>query len=296
MKRIIGISIIALLGSALPAFADGGADTILVAGFQNRGLVADDNINIVLTKSLISYFSRSGSARTVAYDSVASLAARTGFWQAKSVDVSAVENMGLQAGVSKVLFGDYTVDEAKNLITVNYSVYDVRNGRILMMRSVEGAAGMDIFDTIDAISKKVIVAVLGREVDFAALPAEDVVTNTFTVTYHEKVQIMPIVVTSIGVAATVVGEYLNYRAYQSQMITYTNDYYLYEHSYAPAAYDELVNSYDTVKRTFIFQIALYSSTAILSGLDVYFILRKPELTSSFRWVAFPGYLGFSYGF
>jgi TolB-like protein len=143
------------------------ADTILIAGFLNQGADADDNINIVLTKSLISLLSKVPGIQVVPYDTVKESVDGNHLWSQDTANMELVEAMGLILGAKKVVFGDYKIDNRTSNITGHYSVYNVQTGEVVMTRVFEGPAGMDVFDTIDGVVKKVTFALVGQEIALA---------------------------------------------------------------------------------------------------------------------------------
>jgi TolB-like protein len=153
-----------------------------VAGFQNLGVRADDNFNIILTKSLINYLSRLSDVSVVSYDTVERTVAANGFWKTTVFDIDVIDSMGLGLNVQKVVFGNYQVDNATKTITVKYFIYNTADGQTVLARNLDGPAGIDVFDTIDAMAKKIAVAVVNRDVDFAALVTPTIVTNQSVVT------------------------------------------------------------------------------------------------------------------
>ncbi len=111
LKKLLLI-IAVLLVSAAPLSAQ-SPDTILVAGFQNYGSPADDNLNIVLTKSLISLLSCFSDVRVVSYESVEQIVSENGFWKTNTVNMDTIDSMGLRLAVQKIVFGNYRVDTEK---------------------------------------------------------------------------------------------------------------------------------------------------------------------------------------
>lgn len=142
-------------------------DTILIAGFLNQGADADDNINIVLTKSLIGLLGKVPGIQVVPYETVTASVAGNHLWSLDTVNMDVIEAMGLTLGAKKVVFGDYKIDNRTSKITGHYSVYNVQSGEIVMTRTFEGPAGMDVFDTIDGVVKKVTFALVGQEIALA---------------------------------------------------------------------------------------------------------------------------------
>lgn len=143
------------------------ADTMLVAGFINQGAPAEDNINEVLTTSLISLLSKVPEIRVIPYDEVKKAASGNGLWQSDRHDFSVLEAMGLQMGAKKVVIGEYKV--SRDTINGTYYIYSMQTGELLMTRKFSGAAGIDLFDTVDDITLKISYGLLGREIGLASL-------------------------------------------------------------------------------------------------------------------------------
>jgi hypothetical protein len=135
-------------------------ESILVAGFRNIGSESDDNINI---------------ADEIAHQPSRGFTGREGRDLRRSRTDDAHQEL---LAVRDVQYGrhrerrtpvrgqqgrlrEYKVDAANETITITYSVYDVPNDRVMMTRTLEGRAGLDIFDTIDALAKKAAVAIVG---------------------------------------------------------------------------------------------------------------------------------------
>lgn len=309
MKKIGFVLVLTML--CLSPLLAAEKNTVMVAGFRNLG--GGDNISIVLSKSLISTLSMLSDVQVVTYETAAKITAKYEFWATNAANSDTLEMMGLELSVKKIIYGDYRVDETANTITVDYSIYDLRSGDILLTRTLSGPAGMDVFDTIDKMAQKVTVSVAGRPIDFAALTAPEVVTNTQVVTrtavvtnnayapaYRpaRRATLANTFFVPLGIILAAGGGYainsLSQSAYQ--------DYYTSLDTYTNAAsnldiyYELCMQKYQTLQIEQGLQIGLYAASGALTGLELYLLVRKPRLVQSFRWIALPGYFGLTYEF
>lgn len=310
MKRTFETLVIILLSIVVLHAAP--RTTILVAGFQNIGDHADDNFNIILTKSLISYLSRLSDVNVVTYDTVERTVAANGFWRATVFDMDVIDSMGLSLNVQKVVFGNFQVDNATKIITVHYLIYNTADGQTVLARKLDGPAGIDVFDTIDAMAKKIAVAVVNRDVDFAALTAptvvtnQSVITNQTVVTYVEtrrvpagpsRATMINTVVVPLGIAGLAVGGYLFNRPAQDLAVSYTEKYNLIISGvYSQESYDDAMSDYRTLQAYQVLQITSYSLAVALTGLEVYLWSRKPVIAENLQWIALPNYFGLTIRF
>lgn len=307
MKRIFVISVCLFLLAA-PFYA-APAQTVLVAGFQNLGGHADDNLNIVLTKSLISYLSKLTDVNVVSYETAEQTAEANGFWKTNAVNLDTVDMMGLSLHVKKVVFGNYRVNSANNTIAVSYSIYDTHDGEVTVTRKLDGPAGIDVFDTIDEMARKVTVVVAGRNVDFAALSTPAVVTNRTVVTNGSpsrtpapapapapRFSVLNIVILPVAIAGTLGGGIYESLSYQNNLNAYNDYLTIYNDTPTFENYANLTNSQPNYTSSVVLQSVLYGTSGILTGLELYLLLKKPQTLESFRWIAVPGYVGFYYQF
>lgn len=293
MKKKIGLAVcfIALLSVSTYAAS---SENILVAGFRNTGSESDDNINIVLTKSLINLLAALQDVKVVAYAALEQTTLIKNFWQSDTFNMDVIEDAGLRFGVNKVVYGEYKVNMEAETITITYSVYDVPNDRIMMTRTLEGRAGLDIFDTIDALAKKAAVAIIGSDLDYDALIS----------TYPRRGENFPIVmrnyVVPSGIALTLgAGLLMNY-FFNQTLEVYDTSYDSYRNSTVSADrqiyYTEMTNSVSLMGTYSSMQIGFYAASGVLAGLELYLILRKPAVSQNFRVIALPSYIGFQYQF
>lgn len=167
-KRTITILTIILLAFISPIFAK-EAPPILVSGFINKGRSSDDNINTVISKSLITYLSKIPGLAITPYDTVVEVVTENGYWKKRSVDVDLALSMALSFDVKQVVVGDYKINNSTETIVVNFYIYDVVTGELKIKRTFDGKAGIDIFDTVDEIIKNATLLITGRNVVLAQL-------------------------------------------------------------------------------------------------------------------------------
>lgn len=246
-------------------------DTILIVGFRNLGDPNDDNINVVLTKSLINWLSMIEDVRVVNYESVEKTVAANGFLKAATVDTNVIEMMGMHFVSRKIVFGNYKIDTAKNLITLNYSIYDLRSGQVYLTRSLQGTAGLDIFDTIDEMSKKVTIAAAGRDINFSDL-SDNAPTRLIHFTTANTI------VVPACIAATVAGGLILNGVYNSSLNGYqesVNAYYTAA-SASDDYYLSIQNSYNTLVLEKNLQIGCYAAAGALTVLETVLLFSNPE--------------------
>lgn len=140
---------------------------VLVAGFVNQGDKTDDSINTVMSKSFITFLNMLAGSELVSYKEAEKLATDSKYWSGKSADKDIAIRMGQQAGADQVITGEYTVKNEK--ITVKIYVYDTATKKQKLNITRKGDAGMDIFDTIDAIILDVTGLILGKKIVLAKL-------------------------------------------------------------------------------------------------------------------------------
>lgn len=164
MKRLVVLLSILLIGISLLPAQESDLQTILIAGFINQGEEVDEKYNEVITKSLIVLLSKVPGVQVVEFDDVAEATAENGLWSLEEHDPEILEVMGLTMGAKKVVVGEFNIDHEEEVITGSYYVYSMVTGELLMTRSFEGDAGIDLLDSIDEVTKKVSFALLGREI------------------------------------------------------------------------------------------------------------------------------------
>lgn len=275
-------------------FYAANTEIILVAGFRNLGAGTEDNINIILTKSLISQLGRGNDVMIISYNKLEQTTLIKEYWHSATLDMNVIERAGLRLGANKVVFGDYKVDRAANKIVINYSVYNVQNGTVIMTRSLEGVLGLDMLDAVDALAVKAASAILGVE-----LSLDDVVSSTVDRRMNTY-RAMRNVVVPAGIALTLgAGILVNYYANQT-LDSYNTSFVNFESSISATDrhvyYAEMTNAASVMQTQSALQIGFYAASGALAGLELYLIFHKPNLPQNFRIIALPNYIGFQYGF
>lgn len=173
MKTWPGILILFLLaGLWLPLHA--ASRSIAVAGFIDRSPQKDSTIHTVISKSLISILSKMPQVRVASYDDSYQAAKDLGYFEDRQPDPEKLLALGLQHNVRQVIGGEYSV--SNDTLQVSISVYDTVSGELVLQRSFSGQAGLDMFDTIDTLSRNLAYLLLGRQIKLARLELS--VTNT----------------------------------------------------------------------------------------------------------------------
>ncbi len=135
-----------------------------VAGFINKGKSNQDNINILMTKSLSTFLSKI-SKNITPYKDVEEIAQGTNFWSLKVLDSDKAINIAQHFSMEQVITGDYAVNDKTGTIVINVFVYNVVNGQLLFQRNYKGNAGPEIFDTIDKMILDVSGLLVGKPIE-----------------------------------------------------------------------------------------------------------------------------------
>ncbi len=146
------------------AYSDG--KLIAVAGFINLGAAKDNNLNMVITKSLILYLSKIPNITVIQYDAVAKSALKSGLWAQTNINMEEALSLGQEFSCDKVVIGEYNADDKNNQITINVYAYDVVTAELKMKRTYTGTTGLELFDNIDNMIKNVTGVLIGRNISF----------------------------------------------------------------------------------------------------------------------------------
>lgn len=140
-----------------------------VAGFINLGSQSDKNINLTLTKSLISFLSRVPGVYVVPYEQMEKMAKQYGIWNKPGYLSEDFIGLGQRFHVKLVVSGIYRVDYTKKTIVIQVYIHDVVTGELLLKRNYEGPSDLGLFDTIDNMVKSVVSSIAGKEINFSTL-------------------------------------------------------------------------------------------------------------------------------
>lgn len=264
------------------------SDTILVAGFKNTGAAADDNVSIAISKSLISLLARVPGVKVIDYDKSMKVVEQTRFFQNETYDTVLLDDMGLSVRVKTIVYGDFNVNNATQTISLRYYIYDVNSGEVILSRNYEGPAGMDIFDSVDEIVKKVAAALVGSDVDLDALAAQPPAAVRFT---PANTIVVPSAF-AVSVGTSVILYFTAQAAIESYNANY--DAYLNATVDREAFLSAASNDYRTIQTQQIIQYSFYGVSAALLGLEAYLLFRKPPEDAALmqtRFIATPNYLG-----
>ena len=149
---------------ALTAFSETSSiKTITVAGFINKGSSEGENINIILTKSLIGTLEKIPNSIITPYSEVEKIVSENGLWKLKKIDIDLALQTAQPFGSRQLIIGEYKVNPSANQVSINVYVYDVITGELKLKRNYRGNTGLDLFDTIDNIAKNIGGLILGKK-------------------------------------------------------------------------------------------------------------------------------------
>ncbi len=140
-----------------------------VAGFINYGDSSDDDINIVITKSLIIYLSKLPGSLITSYDETEKAAEEFGYWNLKELDPGTAIRIAQKSNSKLAITGFYRTDNKSKIIEIQVFVYGVDNGDLKLFRMFKGSTDIGLFDTIDRMEKSMAGLLYGREFDFSSL-------------------------------------------------------------------------------------------------------------------------------
>lgn len=153
--------------------------SIAVLGFINTGNKSDNNINLMITKSLTTFLSKLQEISLTSYDAVQKTAGENRYWEQKTMDTEKALDMGLNLAASEIITGEYTVDKKKETIKINVYVYNPATSELVFKREYSGGAGMDLFDTVDKMIRNLSAQILGHPVTMGRLNVEVVSDNAY---------------------------------------------------------------------------------------------------------------------
>ncbi|OHD53316.1 MAG: hypothetical protein A2014_06225 [Spirochaetes bacterium GWF1_49_6] len=153
-----------------------------IAGFVNKGDKSDDNINVLLTKSLINLLSLIPDVIITPFSDVETAVKMNKLWFSKAIDVEKALAMGILFETKQVVVGDYKI--IKNKVTINLYVYDVVTGELTLQRSFKDSpAGKDIFNTLDDVVKQVSYILVGQAITLGKINVNVDVPDTLYKVY-----------------------------------------------------------------------------------------------------------------
>lgn len=141
---------------------------LTVAGFVNTGDEKNDNANLVITKTFIGFFLKM-TRDVTPYRDVANRALETGFWKKKKMDKDDAVSVAQPFNTKLVLCGDYSVNDARETVTLNVYVIDVVTGDQIVRKSFTGKAGDMLADTANTAVRETAGAIVGRKIEMGAL-------------------------------------------------------------------------------------------------------------------------------
>lgn len=135
-----------------------------VAGFINKGKANQDNVNIIMTKSLTTFLAKI-SKKITPYNEVEKISRETKFWEQKTLKSNLAVQIAQGFSSEQVITGDYMVDEKNDTLSIEVFAYNVITGQLLFQRNYKGNAGPDIFDTIDKMVLDVSGLLAGKPIE-----------------------------------------------------------------------------------------------------------------------------------
>ncbi|NPV01410.1 MAG: hypothetical protein HPY53_08515 [Brevinematales bacterium] len=169
MKKSLLLIVAILVMSISAGYSAPSAVKTMIGGFVNLGDKKQDNIGELTARSLYNLFAKiPGSDLVEPKDSLEQAKANgvLSITNGKELNL-AMNKLAQKAGAGLVVFGVYKVSGDK--LTVTVFGIDVVTAEIKFQREFSGAAGMDVFDTIDRITEEIAGVVLGKKIEFATL-------------------------------------------------------------------------------------------------------------------------------
>jgi len=143
--------------------------TTAVIGFINYG-DSGNEMNTMLTHSLISFFSKLPGTKIVPFISADKAARDKGFFNQKKVDSDLAIQIGQILGSRRVVCGSYKIDAAGQNVKIDIVALDTATADIIFKRHYEGKAGPSLLDTVDNIRKNaagLLAGILRRDPNHA---------------------------------------------------------------------------------------------------------------------------------
>lgn len=165
LLKLVILSLVAVI-TPVAVFCE-ELESVTVAGFINAGDEKDNNINQMVTRSMISFLSKI-STNVTPYTQVESWSEANGFWKNKKLRTASVVSMAREMGSRISVSGVYIVGE-NDMMAIRVLVHDTATGALKFDRSYKGDAGIDIFDTIDNIIRDVTGQLIGKPVEIGRL-------------------------------------------------------------------------------------------------------------------------------
>jgi hypothetical protein len=166
MKKI-GFCLFFLLAYYLSFAEDLTVKPTTIVGFLNTGKNAENNFNIVIIRSLLTFFSQLPDTRVTPYEDLAKRA--SGFWRNTKLNLDEAVQIAQYFESKQMIAGDYSVDKKRNKITIHVIVYDVVTGELKLERTYQSTGKMGIFNTIDDMAQNLSGLMAGRELNVGAV-------------------------------------------------------------------------------------------------------------------------------
>ncbi len=129
----------------------------------------DPEINIILTRALISFLSRLPNSKVIPFSMSYEVSKNKGFYDLKQANNSLAIKIGQNLSASLIIFGSYIISETREDINLEIISIDVVTGQLLFKRRYTLVRDSTFLDTIDDICKDVAGLIAGRVISTAEL-------------------------------------------------------------------------------------------------------------------------------
>ena len=168
--KIINISILIFFLSSFTEAVE--MRNVTVAGFINLSDKPNNNINMVITRSLTTFLSKIPDVNVAPFSDVQRLADENKIWETPTPDpdTNKVIEMGKKLGSRFVVIGNYKIDKQnRDKIIIHAFVYNTATSELKFSQQYEGSSGIDIFDTIDNLIGDISSMLMERNIAIAKL-------------------------------------------------------------------------------------------------------------------------------
>ncbi|OHD53426.1 MAG: hypothetical protein A2Y33_15000 [Spirochaetes bacterium GWF1_51_8] len=169
MKKILIILSVLFVFIAGAAYSAPLTVKTMIGGFVNLGDKKQDNIGELTARSLYNLFAKMPGSDLVDIQESLDTVKQKGILSitnGKELNL-AMTKVAQQTGAGLIIFGVYKV--AENKLSLYVFGIDVVTGDLKFSREFSGAAGMDVFDTIDRLTEEIAGVVLGKKIEFGNL-------------------------------------------------------------------------------------------------------------------------------
>lgn len=163
------VSLVTVITLALPSKSysiDTMKETLTVAGFVNLGDRKYDDINVMITTYLSTFFSKLFK-NVPDYSKVEKAAVQRGFWSSdefRALDAIAIADT---FGSRQCVTGFYIA--TKDSLKVSLHIYDIKNKNLVLQKAYTGGTGNDVFKLVDRMVKDILYQTIGSSMDLGRL-------------------------------------------------------------------------------------------------------------------------------